>query len=199
MRHIQDVEARLSALEQRVSAMVLPGPVAAVDRAGHRVRIRIGGDDDQPLLSPWVRYGQVAGALKVHTPPTIGQQMHLFSPAGDTRMGVAMPLGWSDSQPAPDAGDIPVMTYGPLRAELTDEGLTVTVGSLVVTVSGDEFAVELGGSRLALGSGEILAKAAKVTTDGPTHLNNGDRQVVYKGSTDTHGDVNNQGASGVFV
>lgn len=198
MRQLLELVARVSALEARMSRLIQPGPVAEVDRDAKRVRIRIGGTDDKPLLSPWVRYGQIAGALKVHTPPTIGQQMHLFAPSGDPQLGIAMPLGWSDAEPAPDDGDYPVVTFGPLRAELTDQGLTVTVDGLTLTLTGEGMSVELGETQLVVG-GEILAKASKITTDGPTHLNKGDRQVVFKGSTDTRGDTNNQGASGVFV
>jgi phage baseplate assembly protein V len=178
--------------------MVLPGPVAEVDRAGHRVRIRIGGDNDRPLLSPWVRYGQIAGALKVHTPPTIGQQMHLFSPSGDPRLGIALPLGWSNSAPAPDNGDHPVVTFGQVRVDVTEDGLTITVGETVVSLTPDAMTVERGGTLFRIDD-EILAKASKITTDGPTHLNKGTREVVFKGSADTAGYLNNTGASGVFV
>lgn len=199
MRRSLDLEGQVADLQRRVSAMMQPGPVAAVDRAGHRVRLRIGGDDDRPLLSPWIPYGQIAGALKVHTPPTIGQQMHIFSPSGDPRLGVAMPLGWSNAEPAPDTGDHPVVTFGPSRVELDAEGLKITIGGLAVTLTAEAFRVTLGGSEFTVTTDQILAKAQEVVTDGKTKLNNGTRAVVFKGSVDTGGDTNNQGENEVLV
>lgn len=184
MRDFAAVLRRVAELERRLSNVMREGVVEAVDPARKRVRLRLGGDDGAPFLSPWVPYAQHAGALKVHTPPSIGQQMTLHSPAGDIRRGQALPYTWSNAEPAPsDAGDENVVTFGEVRLELTASGVRIQIGESVLALDGER----------------ILLKAARVETDGETRLDGGDRPVVFAGSTDSGGDVNAEGAPRVLV
>lgn len=193
-------EGRLNVLEGRLANLIRDGVVTHVDPDRGVCRLRIGGTVEQPLLSPWVRYEQVAGKLSLHLPPSVGQQMRLTSPAGDWRQGLARAHSATTDNPSPGTGPDPVLTYGAeLRIELSDEGLTVTAGAATLALRTDKIEIGVGSSVLTLVDGKATLKADLVVTDGETRLNKGTRDVVYKGSVDTNGGVNNQAASGVKV
>ena len=67
--------ARIAELERRLSNVARHGNVAEVDFAKQMVRLELGqGANSKPFLGPWVPYGLTAGALKVHSPPSVGIQ-----------------------------------------------------------------------------------------------------------------------------
>lgn len=140
MREIADLAARLAEMERRMSAGHLSGAVHAVDATKGLVRLNLGeATGGGTVLSPWVRYAQTGGALKVHAPPTVGQQMTVMAPAGDMSQGIAMSLGWSDANPSPSgAGDQNVLTFGAVAITMTASSLTLTVGgsSIEITAGG---------------------------------------------------------------
>lgn len=120
---------RLATLETRVQNMIVEGPVAQVDPARQMVRLRTGGTDEKPQLSAWVPYSQHAGAMKFHTPPSVGQPMTAFCKDGVPEKGLAFPGAWSDANPSPsDQGDEDVFTRGSLRLAFKGDGLTISVG-----------------------------------------------------------------------
>lgn len=144
MRELAGFVARISELERRLANVVRHGTVAEVDVA-RGVRLRLGGTDAEPFLGPWVPYGQAAGALKVHTPPSVGQQMTVFSPAGDFRQGTALPMAWSTENPSPSgATDENVVTFGGVTMKLTGEAVEIAIGGVKVTISGTGLAIDGG-------------------------------------------------------
>ena len=152
MRELVEIVRRVAELERRVASMVRHGTVEAVDTSNgkHVVRLRLGGSDDQPFMSPWVPYGQIAGAMKVHSPPSVGQEMTLISPGGDFRQAFAMPLSWSDENQSPsDKSDEHVLKFG----------------SVTVTIKGDGVKIEVGGHSLELTSDGSLFKGGKIEHD----------------------------------
>lgn len=184
MRELAELSRRLADVERRLSNTMREGTVEAVDASRKRVRLRLGGSDGEPFLSPWIPYSQTAGALKFHSPPSQGQQMTLLAPAGDIRRGQAIPFTWSNAEPSPsDEGDCHVLTFGDLRIEITAEGLDVRFGS----------------SEIQIRSDQILLKGSEIVTDGKTRLDRGERGVVFKGSSDSGGDLNSTGSDRVFV
>ena len=75
------------------------------------------------FLSPWVPYAQFSGALRVHTPPTVGQQFTAMSPTGDFQQAVAVPLTHSTANPSPStAAEQNVLSFGDV--ETYASGLT---------------------------------------------------------------------------
>ena len=201
---ILELAARVAALERRADCAQRPGKVEQVDLANKLVRISIGEadpDDDsgQPFMSPWVPYAQHAGALRLHNPPSVGQQMHLLSPSGDFEQGVAIPFGWSDETASPGDGAEPVLTFGQVRAVLTETGLTITAGDASLVVDAAGVSLAFGGQSLALSDALALLKGARLETSGPLHFNGGARPVAFKGAHDSRGDMLIEGADGVFI
>ena len=138
MREIVELAARIAELERRFAGSIRHGTVAEVDPAKGRARLDLGeSTSGGRFLSPWVPYSQVAGALKAHIPPTVGQQLTLLAPGGDWQQAVAVPLAFSDKNPSPsDAGDRNVITYGNVTLTLADDLVTIAVGGVSFEVTG---------------------------------------------------------------
>lgn len=147
---LTELYRRIDALERRVSGQVRHGTVHEV-RPG-KVRLRLGGDDAAPFLSPWLPYAQIAGDLKAHIPPSVGQQMTILAPGGDWRQGVAVPMTWSSDNPAPSEDTAEnVITFGSWRIELRPDELRI---------NGPKARVQCGDTFLELSEGGMRAFAA---------------------------------------
>ncbi|EPC02413.1 baseplate assembly protein [Litchfieldella anticariensis FP35 = DSM 16096] len=73
------------------------GTIAEVDHDDARVRVRSG-----ELLTDWRPWISLrAGTTRDWDPPTVGEQVVLFSPGGDPAAGVALVGLYSDAHPAP--------------------------------------------------------------------------------------------------
>lgn len=134
---------RVTDLERRVKGMCRYGTVENVDPSAGTVRLKFGEDSDgNPYLSAPIPYAQTAGALKVHNPPSPGQQMVAISPDGDLKQAVAQPMGFSDENGSPSsAGDMHVLTFGDVTAQLSSSGFSVSVDSVSVLIDGSGFHV----------------------------------------------------------
>jgi len=140
---------RLAQIERRLAGMLRHGTVHEVDARSGTVRLRVGGSDAEPVLSPAVPYAQTAGALKVHAPPSVGQQMTIVAPTGDPRQGVALPMTWSQTNPSPsDKSDENVVTFGDARFELRQGELIVKVPRILIECEGST--LELTGAGLKM-------------------------------------------------
>ncbi len=135
---IARMERRIVDLEQRFDKVVRHGAVTDIDEKSHRVRLRIGGTDEKPLKSPWVPYGQIAGALKLHSMPSEGQTMTLLCPTGDFRQAVAIPLTWSDQNKSPsDKKGEHVLTFENVTVTLKKDSLKFAVGDASLELNKD--------------------------------------------------------------
>lgn len=143
MRELVELALRVAELERRHASAFRHGTVEQVDAEKQLVRVRMGEDKNgKPFVGPWVPYAQIAGALKVHTPPSKGQQMTMLNPSGDFRQAVAIPMTWSDQNKSPsDKEDEHVLTFGSVRITLKEKSLKVEVGdhSVEVTDAGTIF------------------------------------------------------------
>lgn len=159
-RHFASLADRVAQLEQRVERQHRKGTVAEVDAAKHLIRMRIGGTDDEPHLSPWVQYSQFAGARKVHSMPSVGQQMLMISPCGDFEQAFAMPLSWSDANPAPSS-DADEHIDEAAGTTITRKGGVLTLKGMTIVLDG---VVKLGGA-------------------------DADKEAAMRGTTDSAGDT----------
>lgn len=153
--HLVELFRRVADLERKHANLVRHGTVHEVDPAKGKVRMKLGqGADGTPFLSPWVPYGQVAGGLKVHAPPTVGQQMTMFSPGGDFRQAVAMPMTWSDSNSSPSSkGDENVLTFGDVRIEIKGGKVKISAPEIELVAGGHS--QKLTGAGTTFTSGQI--------------------------------------------
>lgn len=148
-RELVELVARVAELERRFAGMMRHGTVAEVDPSRQRIRLDFGpahGGEGQ-FLSPWVPYAQFSGALRVHTPPTVGQQFTAMSPTGDFQQAVAVPLTHSTANPSPStAADQNVLSFGDVRLTLAEDHLEIAVGAVRFKVDGDN--VEITGGEV---------------------------------------------------
>lgn len=155
------IHQRLTELERRFAGTLRNGTVAEVNAAKKTVRLKIGGTDERPFLSPPIPYAQIAGDLKLHSMPSIGQQMTMIAANGDRRQAIAIPMQWSDANPSPsDNQSEHVLTFGNVRITLVDGGLKFQVGGTVVDITGSGVkitasAVEVDGQSVKHNSVEI--------------------------------------------
>ena len=160
-------------LEDRMDKTVRHGKVTDVDTKKQLARIEIGNKDGVSLKSPWVPYAQVAGTdgqgagqgeYKFHNPPTVGQQMTLFSPNGEFRQATILPFTWHDKAVSPSqANDEHVITYGKMKIEHKKDLLRSTVDQTIIEQKTDTTTLKVGGSSIEITSGEIKIKSAKVS------------------------------------
>jgi len=144
IREIVELVARVTDLERRVAGVMRHGTVAEVDPGRQRMRLDFGpthGGHGR-FLSPWLPYAQFSGALRVHTPPTVGQQFTVMSPTGDFQQAVAVPLTHHAGNPSPStAGDENVITYGNVRMTLADDLVRIVVGGSTLEITSEEIKV----------------------------------------------------------
>jgi phage baseplate assembly protein gpV len=179
IRELVELASRVAELERRFSGTMRHGTVEEVDPSKQLVRMKFGTDvDGKPFLSPWVPYAQIAGALKVHTPPSKGQQFTMLSPTGDWQQAVALPMTWSDHNKSPSSnGDENVLTYGNVKATIKDDLTQVDVGGTVLEVTSDHVKITVGGVTVEITDGGVAITGGTVTHDGKnigsTHIHGG--------------------------
>jgi len=124
------------------------GKVAEVDPKEQWVRLDFGeATGGGKFLSPKIPYAQVAGALKLHSPPSVGQQMSMMAPGGDWQQAVAVPFTWSNDNTSPnDQGDQHQMTFGSADILLKSDSLKMTIGSSVLFMEEEKVTLTVGGN-----------------------------------------------------
>lgn len=86
-------------IEQFAGDLVQIGTVATVDVAAATCTVAIGDLETGDL--PWL--AARAGAVRLWSPPTVGEQVLLLAPDGDLANGVVLAGIWSDAFPPPSA------------------------------------------------------------------------------------------------
>lgn len=141
------------------------GPVAMVD-AEKGYRIRQGGTDEKPFLSPWYPHPESG---KTSIPLKVNQVVGMLNPTGDPRKGLLIRGGYSDEHSSPNA-DMDANVF-------EDAGVKVTIagGALVIAVGGTT--VRIDGSGLDVNGGHIRNDGIRVDK---THTH---RDVMPGGGT----------------
>ena len=165
IREIVELVARVTDLERRVAGVMRHGTVTEVDPGRQRMRLDFGpthGGQGR-FLSPWLPYAQFSGALRVHTPPTIGQQFTVMSPTGDFQQAVAVPLTHHAGNPSPStAGDENVITYGNVRMTLADDLVRIVVGGSILKMTAAEITLSTNGSSIVLNADGVTINGARI-------------------------------------
>ena len=184
MRALVDILTRLAEGETRSANSLRYGTVSHVDPAKQRMRLRLGGTDDEPFLSPWMPYGQTAGALKLHNPPSVGQQFAMMSNGGDYRQSIAIPFTFSDDNSSPsDKGDEHVLTFGPYTIRLTASTLEITAGNMKTQIDPGYVKARVGAASVAVRDqqvrGAVGTQGRFICTDEDASLRFGMSQYIY--------------------
>ena len=165
VRELVELVSRVAELERRFAGVLRHGTVAEVDPERQRVRLDLGpahGAEGR-FLSPWVPYAQFSGALRVHTPPTVGQQLTAMSPSGDFQQAVALPLTHHSGNPSPSkAGDENVVTYGNVRMTLADDLVRVDVGGTLFELTSAKVTLSTGGSSIEMTDAGVKITGARI-------------------------------------
>jgi phage baseplate assembly protein gpV len=165
VRELVELVSRVAELERRFAGFLRHGTVAEVDPERQRVRLDLGPAHGAGgrFLSPWVPYAQFSGALRVHTPPTVGQQLTAMSPSGDFQQAVALPLTHHSGNPSPSkAGDENVVTYGNVRMTLADDLVRVDVGGTLFELISAKITLSTGGSSIEMTDAGVKITGARI-------------------------------------
>lgn len=149
----ESIRQDLADLRRRQENTVRHGRVTDVDAKKGLVRLEIGGEEGKPMKSPWIAYSQIAGARKVHSPPSVGQQMTLLAPGGTFEQSVAIPNTWSNDHAAPsDKPDEHVDQVGKTKITTKDGSQTIELDSLSIKAGGSTLLFDQAGLRITGGS-----------------------------------------------
>lgn len=137
-------------LENMTGDLLRLGRVASVDLAAHSCTVETGDITTGPL--PW--FTPRAGALRVWSPPTVGEQCLLLCAEGDTENGLVLLGLYSDAFPPPsdlaglfllefddgtriaydrDAGELDITLAGAGKAKIVAPGGLAIEGDVTVT------------------------------------------------------------------
>lgn len=143
-----DIFHRIEQLERRLENRKRTGLVTDVDAAKGVARVSIGEDPvtGEPMKSPWIAWDEMAmGAIKFHTPPSVGEQVTVESENGewtDARIKTSVP---SDANGRPsDKSDEHVRTVGNVRITERDEQVVIAVGGAVFELTPGKVKVTCG-------------------------------------------------------
>lgn len=112
------------------------GPVEVID-AQKGYRLRLGGTDEEPFLSPWHPHPETG---KTSLPLKKGQIVGVVNPSGDPRQGLMFRGGYSDKNPSPNA-DMAANVFedAGVRVSVADGALVIEVGAVSFRFSGQGF------------------------------------------------------------
>jgi len=89
---------RLSETDRRHSSAFRIGVVEEADYPAGKVRVRMSAD----ALTGWLPFAALrAGALRVWSPPSIGEQVMIQAPAGELNQAIVLPGIYRNQFPAP--------------------------------------------------------------------------------------------------
>lgn len=146
VRHFRGLLSRVQEIERRLSGSAWNGKVAQVDAEKALVRHVLGKDPEgNDVLGPLIPVSQPAGAMKIHSLPSVGQTMTIRSVDGDLEQGVAHPYNWNKDNPSPSQNkDEHIMTFGDVTITVQGGGIVFSVGAVTVNISSDGLTVNGG-------------------------------------------------------
>lgn len=120
-------------LSRRLENLIRIGTIAEIDHASARCRIESGR-----LLTDWLPwFAHRAGNTRTWTPPTIGEQVMIFSPSGEPASGIVLTGIYREAHPAPSASPAKHVMDFPDGARITydhDTGALTVTGIQTATI-----------------------------------------------------------------
>ena len=124
------MDYEISETYRKLAAMIRFGVITGVDVANARVTCSVAGLDTDWL--PWC-VGR-AGSTRKWSAPTVGEQVIVFAPGGDTSLGFVLPGFYQDNHPAPASAANKETTVYPDGSAVEYDSSSNT---LTVSVSGN--------------------------------------------------------------
>jgi hypothetical protein len=160
------MKADLEMLKSAFGNALKVGPVEVVD-AQKGYRLRLGGTDEEPYLSPFYPHPETG---KTSVPLKKGQIVGVMNPSGDPRQGLVFRAGYSDANPSPNNDmEANVFEDAGVRIRVANGALVIEAGGVTHTISGE--GVSTTGGRIEHDGSNI----------GSTHVHGG----VEPGGADT--------------
>ncbi|OCC05256.1 hypothetical protein BA190_10155 [Labrys sp. WJW] len=150
LRRMEEMERRLNTAERRLANMFTPGAVAE-EEAGKGVRINLGGSDDEPFLSPWIKSGNLSGVTSI--PVGKGAQMMVLAPNGDLEQAMAIPWDHTDARGNPAKSGDETVFYQRNGVRFSEQGG-------VMSIEASSFRIKCGGSTFELSGGGLKMVAS---------------------------------------
>lgn len=147
---IDDLRRRVSELERRIRSQSRTGVVEEVDAASGLARVRL-LEGSAPFVTGWIPWEEpAAGANKTHNPPSVGQQVKLYSESGDLHDASIQGSLNSDANGRPSGAG--------------DEYVLASVGAASVTISGggSTMVLKVGASTVTLTDGGIVLNSPRI-------------------------------------
>ena len=119
--------ARSQNPEQLTGDVLRLGTIASVDHANATCTVESGDILTGEL--PWI--AQRAGATRIWSPPTIGEQCLLLSPEGDIEAGIVMVGLYSDACPPPSLDPVRIVTEYPDGAIISYDHATHRLSAIL--------------------------------------------------------------------
>ncbi len=141
-RILARMQGQIAELQRRLNNTMREGVVVKVDPGNQRVKVDI-GDDDNPLITPWIRWPERAGARKTWNPPSVGELMTVHSPGGEiSENSIAFHGGFAGQNVAPSGnGDAAVFTLGQVTVTVIAGGATIQVEGVSAKITGNGLAI----------------------------------------------------------
>jgi phage baseplate assembly protein V len=101
---VKELVRRIADLERRLNNVMVPARVTEVDAKKGLIKVAYAIDEEgNDVISPWIKWGETrAGNISTWNPPTVGEQLICFSPAGEFgARTIAGPSVFSKTFPQP--------------------------------------------------------------------------------------------------
>lgn len=189
-------------VERTVAGLVMHGRVVAADYPNARLRVGIGDPEDPEgyITTGWLPFkgGRAGNGDGEWDPPEIGEAVTVLSESGELQNGV-VERGSIYNVENPPPGDRAGLYRRKFKNGAVFEYDRETGAMLFDATGSGTITLKAGGCLIVLSGGVITIKAGEIVTDGTTRLNKGTRGVVFRGSKDSDGDTNIEGAGNVYV
>ena len=129
-------------LSRMMENLIRLGKIEEIDLSGKCCRVRTG-----KLLTNWLPWiSPRAGTTRTWDPPTVGEQVMVFSPSGELAAGVVLTGIFSNAHPAPSSSaaehvteypDGAIIGYNHITGALTATGLQAALVQAAVQVTLD--------------------------------------------------------------
>lgn len=170
--------------DRTAAQLVRLGTVIAVDLAAAKCRVRYGDPESEDVAETgWIRWlAPRAGALRIWSPPSEGEQVLLLCPDGQIGLGVAVPGIWWNSFPAPSSAALDLLEW--------DDGARISYDSSAKALEVD---LPDGATVRVVSSGGVTIEASGgITLKGDVAI---EGEVTVTGGITAQGDVIGQGKS----